>query len=310
MAKRYYRKMALTAKIETVYGTNSAPSGAANAVLATEVTITPLAGEEVSRDLLLPHLGQQGVVLVGTHAQIEFSVELAGSGDAGTAPAYGPLLRACGLAETVTADTMVEYDPVSGGFESVSIHYNSDGVNHILLGARGTLSFSLTPKQIPRIRFVFTGLLGTITDAALPAVTMTGFQVPLPVNKANTTLSLHGLAAITETVSIDLANSVEPRFLIGSESIEQTNRQTSGSVVVEATTLAVKDWFAIALARTRGALAVQHGTAAGHIIEIDAALVEVGRPTEGQTQDIRNYTLPLMICPSDAGDDEIKFTFR
>jgi hypothetical protein len=310
MAKRYYRKMALTAKIETVYGTNSAPSGAVNAVLATEVTITPLAGEEVSRDLLLPHLGQQGVVLVGTHAQIEFSVELAGSGAAGTAPAYGPLLRACGLAETITASTMVEYDPVSGGFESVSIHYNSDGVNHILLGARGTLSLGLTPKQIPRIRFMFTGLLGIITDAALPAVTTTGFQVPLPVNKANTTLSLHGLAAIAESVSVDLANAVEPRFLIGSESVEQTDRKVTGSAVVEATTLAVKDWFGIALARTRSALAVQHGTAAGHIIEIDAALVEIGRPTEGQTQGIRNYTLPLLICPSDAGDDEIKFTFR
>lgn len=308
MATRYFRKMALLAKLETIYRTDSAPTGSANAILATDVNIEPLAGEEVSRDLLLPYLGHQGVQLVGTYVRIEFSVELAGAGAAGTAPAYGPLLRACGMAETITASTDVAYEPVSAGYESASLYYNLDGVRHIALGVRGTVSLSLTPKQIPRLRFVMTGLLGTITDTALPTVNVSAFQRPVPVSDANSTLSLHGLAAVTESISIDLAHTVEPRFLIGSESVVITDRKTTGSAVVEATSLATKNWFSIAQARTRGALALQHGTVAGNIVKIDAPQVEIGRPTQGQTQGILNYTLPLMLCPSSAGDDELKIT--
>lgn len=309
MARRFYRKLALLAKLETTYGTDSVPTGAANAILATEVQITPLAGQEVSRELLLPWLGNQGVVLVGTYVQLEMSVEFAGSGELGTPPAYNALLRAAGLAETITADTSVEYDPVSSGFESVSIYFNADGVNHMMHGARGNMSVSLTPSQIPRFRFTFSGLLGTIADTTLPLADDSKYITPLPVTKANTTMAIHGLNTIGESLSIDLGNSVEPRFLIGSESIELTNRNSTGSAVIEADYLSARNWFQIALARTRGPLALQHGTVAGNIIQIDAPRVEIGRITQGQTQGISNYTLPLSFIPSSAGDDEIKLTY-
>lgn len=310
MAKRFYRKLALLAKLETTYGTDIIPTGTENAILATNATITPLAGEEVSRDLLLPYLGHQGVELVGTHVQIEFEVEIAGSGTAGTAPAYSPLHRACGLAEIVEDSVQVEYLPVSDGFEAATIYYNSDGVQHVLLGARGNVTFGFTPKQIPRWRYTMTGLLGEIKDAAMPAVTHAAFIRPVPVSKKNTVLTLHGLAAVTESVSFDYGHAVETRFLIGNESIEITDRQATGQAVVEATTLAVKDWFALAKARTRGAIDVTHGTAAGNIVQITSSQVEIGRPTEGQTQGIRNYTLPLVFCPSETGDDDLKIIVK
>ncbi len=310
MAKRFYRKLALLAKVETTYGEDILPTGAENAILATNATITPLAGEEVSRELLLPHLGTQGVILVGTYVQLEFDVEVAGSGVPGTAPAYGPLLRACGLAEIIEADTKVDYLPVSDDFEADTIYYNSDGVRHVVIGVRGNVSFGFTPKQIPRFRFTLTGLLGTITDVPLPAVSFAKFRKPLPVSKANTKMTLFGLEAITESVTFDLGNTVEPRFLIGHESIEITGRSASGQVVVEATSLQIKNWFDLAQTRERGEMLVTHGTVAGNIVEASSSGVEIGRPTEGQTQGIRNYTLPTVYCPSDAGDDELKITIR
>ena len=309
MARRLYRKLAVLAKVETEYGTSANPTGAANAMLMTEVSIVPLAGEEVSRDLYRPFLGNQGVILVGNHVTFEGSVEIAGAGAAGTAPAYGPLLRGCGLSETITAATNVVYQPVSSGFEAVTLWVNLDGVNHALLGARGNVTLSLTPKQIPHFKFSFTGLLGPIADTALPAAVYTGFKTPVEVSKANTTLSIHGYSAPGESLSIDLGNKVEPRFLIGAESIEIVDRRGTGTAVLEAAGLAAINWFDRAANRTRGALSAIHGTAPGNIVEISADAVEVGRPAYGQTQSITNVSLPLMLN-SVATDDDIKITVR
>ncbi|CDX19639.1 conserved hypothetical protein [Mesorhizobium sp. ORS 3359] len=306
---RFYRKLAVLAKIENTYGVNPTPTGAANAIQMTNATITPLAGDQVSRDLMLPYLGQQGVILVGTYAQLQGEVEIAGAGAAGEVPPYGVLLRACGLAETVTADTDVQYDPVSSGFESVTLYFNHDGVNHILLGSRGSVSVNLVPKQIPRYTFSFSGMLGTISDTALPSTDYSAFQVPLPISKANTAMTLHGWSSVAESLSIDLANQVEPRFLIGDENIQLVDRNPSGTAVIEARSLATLDVFARAQARTRGALVLTHGTVAGNIVQFDAPAVELGRPTEGQTQKIINYSVPLMLC-TDSGDDEFKITVK
>ncbi|MNL80088.1 hypothetical protein D3C87_2068410 [compost metagenome] len=80
-----------------------------------------------------------------------------------------------------------------------------------------------------------------------------------------------------------------------------------GTAVVEAASLATVDWFAIAQAATKGALAVQHGTAAGNIVTFDAPKVQIGRLTQGSSQGIANYSLPLMLTP-DAGNDELTIT--
>ncbi|MFH1796266.1 MAG: phage tail tube protein [Pseudomonadota bacterium] len=308
MAKRSWRKLAILAKIETSYGVDAVPTGGANAILGVNVTHRTMVGEQLSRDLLLPYLGHQGVILDGVVSTLEMSVEIAGSGAAGTAPAYGPLLRMCGMAETIVAATSVAYAPVSAGYEAGTIYFNQDGVRKIMLGARGTVSLELVPGQIPRYRFMFTGLLGTITDTALPAVTLTGFIKPVPVNADNTTLSLHATTLIAERFSLDLAATVEKRWLIGEKSIQITDRKSTGSVVVEAGTIAAKDWYGIAKAHTTGALAAVHGLVAGNIVTIGAPAVQIGLVEDGQTQGIINNTLPLMFLPV-SGNDELSLTF-
>jgi hypothetical protein len=306
---RYVRKLALLAKIEASYGTDAVPTGMANAILATNVTLTPMAGGEESRDLLLPWLGHQGVILTGQHVQLEFSVECAGAGAAGDVPGYGPLLRACGLSETVDDGVSVVYQPVSAAFEAATIYYNLDGVRHIALGCRGNVTLEMTPQRIPRWRFRLLGLLGTITDTVLPSVDHSAFVTPKEVSKANTTLALHGYTGPVEAFTFDLGMQVEPRMLINHESIEEVDRRSVGSVTVQAASLATKNWFTIAQDRTRDVVAVQHGTVAGNIVKIDAAKAEIGRPTQGSSQGIANYQLGLMLCP-DAGNDEVAITVR
>ena len=316
MTARKYSRMAILADVEATYGTDQAPTANSNAMQMNDVTLTPLAGNEERRDLMLPWLGHQGVILTGNHVMIEGAVEIAGSGAAGTVPKYGPLLRACGLSETVTAGSSrsnaqakVRYKPVSSGEASISIHYIQDGVRHVALGTRGNVQLDFTPQRIPRFRFTLTGLLGTIADQALPSPELGEFQKPLIVSKANTTFRLHGHQAIAESVTFDLGNQVEQRLLIGDESMVLSDRQATGSAVVQATNLATVNWFEIAQAATKGAMSLVHGTTAGHIVEVAAPAVQIGRPTQGQSNNIVNYTLPLMLTPS-AGNDELSITVR
>ena len=171
------------------------------------------------------------------------------------------------------------------------------------------MSMNIVPKEIPSFRFSMTGLLGTITDQALTPVTMAGWQTPLEAISANTTMNLHGWASVAESLSIDLGNTVTPRFLIGSESVIISDRKVTGQAVVEATSLATINWFQIALARTRGALTLAHGKTAGNIVEITAPAVEVGKISQGQTDGILNYTLPLNFVPV-TGRDELTIVVK
>lgn len=308
MTQRRWPKLAMLHKIEATYGTDATPA-AADAIVASNVSFTPIQAEEVKRDLLLPYMGNQGVILAAEHGRIEFDIEIAGAGAAGDIPRYGSLLRICGMAETVTAATDVTYSIVETGVESGSLYFNSDGVQHIFVGAQANLQPNFTAKGIPKLRVSIVGLLGQVTDVALPAVTTAGWIEPVIVSKANTTLTIHGWSAIAESISFDLGNVLTPRFLIGDEGIKITDRSSTGSAVVQAGTMAEINWFDIARNRTRGALTLIHGTVAGNIVEITAPAVEIGPPGQGQSDGIVNYSLPLGLCPSN-GLDELTITVR
>jgi len=308
MTTRRWHKLAMLHKIEAAYANDASPA-AADAIVASNITFTPFQAEEVQRDLILPFSGNQGKLLAGEHGRIEFDVEVAGAGAAGDVPRYGSLLRASGFAETVSAGVEVVYSPVDDAVESGTLYFNSDGVQHVFVGVRANLQMTYNAKGIPHFRLSMVGLLGQVTDVALPAVTKAGWVDAVLVNKANTVLSLHGWTAVAESISFNMGNEVTPRFLIGEEEVLITDRKVSGTVVVKAATMAEIDWFAIVRARTRGALTLTQGTVAGNIVEIGAAAVEIGTPTQGQTDKIVNYSLPLELCPAN-GLDELIITVR
>lgn len=301
-APRFFRKLACLTKIEATYGVDSAPA-VADAILMANVTFRPLVAQRLTRDLLLPYLGNQGVILTGMYATIEGDIELAGSGAAGTPPRWGSVMRIGGMTETIEAGVGVTYERADYPQDSGTIHFVMDGVQHVLLGSRANLAPSWSTSALPRMRSSITGLLGTVTTVANPAVSKTGWITPLPVNKANTTLSLHGWSAVGSSLSLDLGNTVTPRFLIGDEAILITNQQATGSVVIDAPPLATFDPLAIAKARTRGVLDFQHGTVAGNIIDVTASAVELGEPQPGESDGVLINTIALDVCVTDGFDD-------
>lgn len=307
-----FRNVAVLAKIETTYGTDATPTGAANAVLVSEVSVKPMEMKTVDRALIRPFLGNSEQLPTEIYNGCEFSVELAGSGAAGTAPSIGPLLRACGFSETTAAGVSVAYAPVSSGFESLTMYLNLDGVLHKSLGARGTVSFSLKNNERPMAKFVFTGLFVPIADAALPAVTLTSWKKPLPCNRSNTpTFTLHGYAAGLDDFQIDMANDVQYRSLIGGqEYVRIVDRKPKGSVVMEAVKVADKDWWTSIKSATTGAVAMVHGLTAGNIVEVAAPNVQIHTPTYSDQNGIAMLSGQLAISPGGTGNDELVLTFK
>lgn len=304
------RKRVLLAKIETTYGTDAAPTGTANSILVREMTLTPIEVNYVGRDVVRPYLGTSEQIPVETMARLEFEVEIAGAGAAGSVPKYGPLLRACGLAETVNAGVSVVYAPVSAAFESVTIWFNVDGVLHKLLGARGSVSFQLNAKQLPVMRFAFTGILGAITDTALPTADYTAFIKPVAVNTANTTaLSIQGFAtAVLETLSIDMNNQVVHRQLVGNESVIITDRRVAGALSIEATTVAARDWWTNVKDAVTAAFSVTHGPALNRVV-IAGPKMQITNPRYRDSDGITHLDLETLYVPNTtAGNDELTVT--
>jgi len=305
------RKRLILIETESTYGTDPTPDGA-DAVLVRDLNITPQQSDTVSRDLIRPYLGASEILLANTRVECTFSVELAGSGTAGTAPQYGKALQACGLSETVVAATSVTYAPVSSNFDSVTIHYNIDGVRHKVTGARGTFTLNANVGEIPTIDFTFTGIYNAPDDSALPTATYANQATPLIFKNGNTdTFSLLSYSGCLQSVNMDLGNSIVYRELIGCDKeVLITDRSASGTVVVEAPTIAQKDYFAAALTDgTLGNLTFQHGTAAGNIVDFSSTRVDIGDVSYSDQDGIAMLNMPYTAIPSTAGNDEFSLIY-
>ena len=303
------RKRYILAKKETTYGTNSAPTGT-DAVLVRDLSITPVESDAVSRDLIRPYMGNSEQLLANTRVRVTCEVELAGSGTAGTAPKFGPLLEACGMAVTTVASTSNTYAPVSSNFSSCSIIYNIDGVQHLLTGCRGTWSLNCQLGQIPTIGFEMTGIYNAPTDTAQSAVTYVA-ATPLIFKEGNTSaFSLFSYSGCLSNVSFQMANNIVYRELIGcTKEVLITDRRPAGEVQIEAPTIATKDYFTISLGDTTGNLGFTHGTVAGNRAVFSSPQTDILNPNYSDMDGIHMLTIPYVSVPTTAGNNEVSLAF-
>jgi hypothetical protein len=307
---RLTRKRLLLAKIETTYGTDPTPT-ITNAVICGDIQLNGLESTFIERKTMTAALGSQGSV-PGVHkSSVSFGVDAAGSGTAGTAPAYGELLRACGLAQTVTAGTKVEYTPVSAGFESDTIYGHEDGGLYKLLGARGTVELNLAVNDTPIFSFSFTGLYGQApTVVSTPTGTMPTYTTPVAVTNTNSSeVSINGVTYPWQSCTINLANNVSHTPLVGRESVEINDRKPIAKVVMELTATEERTLILLAEAGTRVAFSVTHGTVAGNIIQVDAPKVQLTNPTRQEVDGQMLMAFDL-VCAQNAGNDEVVFTIK
>lgn len=301
----FWKQKVLLAKLETVYGTDPVATGAANAILGIDVKLSPMEGQDVSRMVDLPYFGAQRTIPAELYQKLAFKVELQASGSLGVAPAWGPLLRACGVAQAVVATTSVTYNPISQSQESITISMHIDGTRYRLQGARGNAKFSLDAQGIPYIEFEFTGLWQPAGDVPNPVAVLTGFANPTIVSKTNTPVfTVGGVALVAKGFMMDMGNQVERRFLINSDSIMITDRAESIECRVEAVPLATLNPFALAAAQSTVAVALTHGTTAGLRSALSVPLAQMMRTASiEQSQNIVEWPLAMTPIPN-VGNDQ------
>lgn len=291
-----WRNKVLLAKLETTYGTDAAPAGG-DAILATDVRMSPMQGQDLDRNLDTPHGGPTGTIPIELHHTISFKVEMTGSGTAGTAPRWGRLLRACGCAETVAAGTSVTYNRVFSDIESVTLHLNIGGTLYAMVGGRGTAAFDVSASGIPFIEFEFTALYVAPAGAAIPVPDFSGIPDPLAASDANTPVfTVGGTALVMRSFRMSLANRVEAQFLIGEEEVLLDGHENTIEARVRAVPLADFDPFAAAAAQDKLAVVIEHGKTAGNIVNIACPRAQMQRP-EGLEDGQGRKEWPLRLVP-------------
>lgn len=182
------RLQVVLAKIETTYGTDPTPTGAANAIQVRNLTVSPIAADTVSRDLIRSYLGESDQLLANIHKEMTFEVEVAGAGAAGTAPAYGPLLRACALSEISLASALTG-TAQGGAASTITLAAGASSVTDFYVGMIITTTGGTGTGQSKRI---------TAYNGTTKVATITGSWATNP--DATTTYSI-GAAVTYKPVS-------------------------------------------------------------------------------------------------------------
>jgi len=305
------RSKYLLAKMETTYGTDPTPA-AANAIITGNLARDIYAGNTVTRENDRTALGAREVINTAPMVNQSFTAEMMGSGTLGTPPNYGPILRACGFDETITASTKVEYLPVSSNYESITTYYDRGGERQISKGMRGTGGLSFAAGAIPRFNFALTGFYQKPAIATMVTPAPTPNIKPRPVNKANTpTCTIGAYALKLQSLEIDFGNQVPYMNMVNYEEVLITDRLMSGNMVCLAPLVSDKDMFALAESHssiTTSVFQLIHG-ATPNIIQLDAPAMQITGIAETDINGEQGYTLTFVLLPSTT-DDELMITFK
>lgn len=308
------RKKFLIAKIESTYGTDPTPVGGNDAVQVTNLEVTPIESDNVQAAAFQGFIGNstRGTLVANKRVAVTFDVELGGSGTAGTAPAFGPLLKSCGLSETIVPSTSVTYAGVSSSFDSATIYCFYDGTRHKITGARGTVTFNMTAGQFPTASFVMTGIYNAPDDTALSgSFTVANQAAALEINDTNvTTATFHGVTDVRlESLDLALNNEVLYKETASSQEVLITNRTPSGTAVIEAPAVGTTDYFAKATAVATGNSSFVIGATGGNIITMTMAQTDITGVSYGDTNGVISLSMPYLALPTTSGNDEISLAF-
>ncbi len=317
---RYARNAVILAKVEVTVGTDAAPTGSANAIKVSELSITPLEATNVDLAYIRPYFGSSPQLVTSATKKISFTVDLAGSGTAGTAPALGALLLGCAAAEAVlSTPARVEYTPATNALKTLTIYAHDDGVLHKYLASMGNCKISAQVSDRPKLQFEFTAVDGGETAVGNATPDFTNWKIPVAMTAANvvdiTLGAAYAAGALTggtvypsRGLELDFANSVQYTPLLSNESIDITDRQSAGSLHLDLSAANEVAFMATVKANTLQSLALTIGTVAGNKALIFSPQVQLINPSKQDVNGRRLIGFGLRFVPN-AGNDEWRLVF-
>ncbi len=300
----------LLAQIETTEGTNPGLDGA-DVIRTKNLQAVIYDGDTNSPEYDGDGGRYRPDIRTNYHNTLSCEVDAAGSGAAGTAPAFGSLLRACGMAETVAAGVSVSYQVEDTNQDSVSLMFvRGDSQEVETTGARGELGFRIN-NGIPE--FVISNMKGTyhrpVDMAAAYTVAYANQEKAVPISADNTTtITLGGVALCIADLSIaNFGQTVSRQDYVNCNSTRLVPGPVQGSMTILAPDIATKNWFTDAeshLTITEQVFSMVHGTTAGNIVSLDAQKVQVSNIQETDVNGQLGYSFDLRFLDNPV----IKFT--
>lgn len=294
----------LLAKVEGTYNVDPTPTGAADAILVSNLKLdwpTQVHDRKVVRNDLSPYAPIHG----RKYGKISFDAELKGSGAAGTGPDWGVLIAACRCAVTNVPATSDTYKPISTVGTSVTIYAYYDGKLFVFTGCRGNWKVTLKVGEPGVLSFEFWG--HCVDDQSIALATPT-YDTTIPPVVAGSTFTINAYAGVIAALEFDLGNKlVIPDNLNATDGYGEVtipSRDPRGSIDPEATLVATHDYWSEWEDGTQMALSIVVGTAAGNIATLTMPKVVYREYQLGNRDEILTYQLPFSAARN-AGNDEV-----
>jgi len=309
MGGKLKNRAVVLAKIESTYGTDPTPTGAANAILAENVNFT-INTETIDRNPLRSSFSPDEPIIGRVAATITMDVELKGSGTVDTPPRWAPLLVACAFSETINAATSIVYKPTSTTIGSVTIYYYMDGKLWKFTGCRGEVSFNLQVGQRAMMSFSMQGIITGPTDTANATPTFDSTR-PVPVKNAGFTVG--GDSAVISSFTFATGNSVnlsdDMNSSTGYGEAVITARTSQGSIDPETTPEATIPWYTDFINGVPQAIDLTVGSVAGNTININVPNAIYRDLGNADRNGIFVHNIPFTAAAnSGGGDDEFVIT--
>lgn len=252
------RRAVLLTKIESTYGTDPTPTTAANAVEVIDLQLKPM---KPPLERLAQHetLMRKASLGVEEFYEVSFKLEIMSTGAAGTPPRLGPLLRACGMSQTIITggSPVVKYRDRSSSFESCTIWAYLGGRLHKINGVFGNVKGTFEAGKIATLEFSMMGLKGatpTVTTMPTDAV-YDEASGDAQVCKNGTFTYNSKSTLVASLMDFDLANTVVKRPSLSATyaiaGFEITDRNPVASINPETQVFTSYDFYGDALTTPR-----------------------------------------------------------
>lgn len=311
--KDFFTKVIL-GKLETVEGTDAAPTSVANALKVLNFAETFLTAEQKTRAYETAYYGAQDFTLSQFQRSFTFDMLIHGGGLAAgtTVPPWMIPLQACGFGAPVVGANSVTIAPITANTKTLSMWAYIDDLLNKVAGSRGTFGFKIEDDEDPVFNFDVLGIPDqALASQAVPvAPTITGYIDPVLSATENTTFTMGAFSPALRRWSMSANVDRQFRSLIGPiDRINMRGRALSGEVVIEVPDLSTKNYFSqIRPGTTMPASCVQ-GTAAGNIVQIDTPRLKISGAALSEEQGKLMATLSVTALPN-LGNDEILITSK
>lgn len=288
----------ILAGIESEYGTAETLDGS-NAMLVSDLDVQMLEADVQDRNNVVGYMGSQGGITVGRKITASFGVELSGSGSA-AAPAWSPLLMACGFAQVGTLFT-----PVDSEFPALTMLYRIGKVQQKLVGSRGNMSINLDQGTIPKLMFSYQSLYEdpTVEGTYLTGVDLAAFKSPVGVTDVVTSVTFLGSAVKMKKLTIDAGVMIEHDKHTEGESIEVGGRAGKVSMSFRTDETELVTMIQNGSNNVEGGLTAVHGVTSGNILTVDVPNLQIKTAKVAWDGEFANVDITADIKPLSANTD-------